>query len=330
MAETNPWRKRTLTLLKLLITALVVWFIIHRLGWRNIIDAVVRADRFWLVVAAAIFLISGIIGAAQWRLLLHNRKVNLPFRRVFLLYYIGMFFNNFMLGMVAGDAVKVALIRSRREDARAGLAATFLDRFAGLWAMLGFAMAGSAVLLMQGMLDESRLLTAVLGLGAAFLGFGLVCAFLVSRRVQKLSFQVLHALPIPAKASIEAMARGVALEVDDRHILAPVAGTAALIQFLRILVHVCCAQAMGLLTMGNFQYFFIFVPFLAILMLIPLPFGVKEGVGGTLFLLAGFSPEAPEEPVIMEFLASLTGIGVSMLGGLFFITNKLSHWKTAA
>lgn len=330
MAETNSWQKRTLTILKLLVTALVVWFIIHRLGWRNIADAVGRANRLWLMAAAILFWVSGVIGAAQWRLLLHNRKVNLPFRRVFVLYFIGMFFNNFMLGMVAGDAVKVALIRSGRQDARAGLAATFLDRFAGLWAMLGFAMTGSAVLLMQGMLDESRLLTAVLGLGAAFSGFGLVCAFLISRRVRKISFQVLHALPIPAKASIEAMARGVALEVEDRHILAPVAGSAALIQFLRILVHVFCAQAMGLLTMGNFQYFFIFVPFLAILMLIPLPFGVKEGVGGALFLLAGFNPEAPEEPVIMEFLASLTGIGVSMLGGVFFITNKLSKRKTAA
>ena len=60
----------------------------------------------------------------QWLLLLRNKGIVMGFGRAFTLYFVGMFFNNFLLGTVAGDAVKVALIKSGNESGSAGLAAT--------------------------------------------------------------------------------------------------------------------------------------------------------------------------------------------------------------
>ena len=60
---------------------------------------------------------------------------------------------------------------------------------------------------------------------------------------------------------------------------------------------------------------------LAMLMIIPLPFGVREGIGGTLFMLAGFAPQAA---FIMGFLTSIVGIIVSLPGGFFFIVKPRS------
>ena len=57
-------------------------------------------------------------------------------------------FNNFVFGGIIGDATRVASIHLEEKKGRAGLAATFLDRFVGLLAMCGFAVAGSAVLLL--------------------------------------------------------------------------------------------------------------------------------------------------------------------------------------
>ena len=106
--------------------------------------------------------------------------------------------------------------------------------------------------------------------------------------------------------------------MHDLHILVEVGTLSAVIQLLRIGVHLLCAHALGLLSPGNFHYFFIFVPLIAMLMTLPLPFGVREAAGGTLFALAGF-PEGAA--YVMGFLASLVGIAASFFGGLFYITD---------
>ncbi len=313
------------TIIKIAVTVLVIGYIIRKLGWSRIAETVAKADFGWLGAALVVFLISGALGVVQWRILLKNKGVSLPYGRAFVLYFVGMFFNNFMFGMVAGDAVKVALIRENKGSVLSGFAATFLDRFAGLWSMMGFAMLGGAVLLWRGFLYEQRISTALIALLGAFFVFSVTVAFLISQRLQRFTFRLIEFLPIPGKSRIMAIIREVILETHDRHILLPIVCISAVVQFMRISVHILCAAALGLLTAANYQYFFIFVPVLAVMMLLPLPFGVKESFGGTLFLLAGFSPDSPAEPLVMEFLASLIGIVASLLGGVLFITSKLKN-----
>jgi hypothetical protein len=109
------------------------------------------------------------------------------------------------------------------------------------------------------------------------------------------------------------------IEAQDYKLLASVSALAILTQFLRIGVHILTAASLGLLTAANFQYFFIFVPIIAMIMTVPLPFGAREAFGGALFALAGFPQDAA---FIMGFLASLIGIAVSSLGGIFFVAGK--------
>ncbi|MBD3393759.1 MAG: flippase-like domain-containing protein [Chitinivibrionales bacterium] len=310
-------------LAKLGITALVIAFIVWRLGWRSIMSAFAQADYAWVFLGFALFVLSGILGSFQWRLLLHNKGIPMRFPRALMLYFVGMFFNNFVFGMIAGDAVKIALVRSSSGQGRAGFAATFLDRFAGLLAMAVLALFGSAILLKRGLVNDGRTFTAVLAVAGTFALFCGVLSFVISRRVQRMAFAVLEVLPLPSKPRIVGILQKIVFEVHDRHMLAPIAGLSMLIQLMHIGVHILCAASLGLLSPANFQYFFIFVPILAMLMMIPLPFGIKEGIGGTLFMLAGFSPESPEAPMVMEFLASLVGIAASLVGGVLFVTGRL-------
>jgi hypothetical protein len=126
------------------------------------------------------------------------------------------------------------------------------------------------------------------------------------------------------KERIGAIASEVILEAHDRHVILPVAALSTVIQFLRIGGNITCAASLALLTPANLQYFFIFVPMLAMLMIVPLPFGVREGVGGALFALAGFPREAA---FVMGFLTSIVGIAVTLPGGLLFIAKGRSAVK---
>lgn len=323
MAFGNSSKKALIAVIKILITVAIVAYIVRTLGWANIVSSLTEADQFLLFISLAVFFISGLLGSIQWHILLKNKGVLLPFIKTFNLYFIGMFFNNFMVGMVAGDAVRIALIKSNRGSIKAGFAATFLDRFSGLFAMMLFAVVGSIILLSRGLINNRSVFTASAAFCVTFAIFCIICVFLISRRAQRLFFRFFDAVPLPGKIKIGNIIKELAIEVHNRHILIPVALLAAVVQLLRIAVHILCAASMGLLTFDNFQYFFIFVPVIAILMMIPLPFGIKEGIEGSLLILAGFSPDTPEAPVVLGFLASIIGVTASLLGGIFFVVGKL-------
>ena len=53
------------------------------------------------------FTLSNFLGSIQWRALLQLQDIHLPFKQVVLLYFVGVFFNNFMVGNVGGDAVRI-------------------------------------------------------------------------------------------------------------------------------------------------------------------------------------------------------------------------------
>jgi uncharacterized protein (TIRG00374 family) len=320
VAKNRKTRKIITSTAKLIATVLVVAFLISKLGWGTIVDTVSGANPLWIAVGCVVFLVSGLLGVVQWRLLLTNRGLNIPFARAFKLYFVGMFFNNFIMGGIVGDAVKVASIRSQDGKGKVGFAATVLDRFAGLWAMCGFAIIGSLILLSRGMLTHGRVTTAVIALFAAFTLFAGIMLFLICKPLQSLFFTITEKFAFCRKLRVKEILSEMLIEAQDYKLLAAVAALAALTQFLRIGVHVLTAASLGLLTVENFQYFFIFVPIIAMLMTIPLPFGVREAAGGTLFSLAGFPREAA---FIMGFLASLIGILVSLLGGIFFVTGKI-------
>jgi uncharacterized protein (TIRG00374 family) len=306
--------------LKILITVAVLVFIVWRLGWSQILDTCRQADMAWLVAALVLFFVSGWLGVLQWQIILKNRGVVLPFSRVFSLYFIGMFFNNFALGIIAGDAVKVAYIKVDDGRGKAGFAATFLDRFAGLWAMLGYAIFGSVLLIKQKALESGSMTLAIVALFVTFFCFGGALLFLMSKKMQAAAYLLIDKIPLKKKDALKKILDETIIETHDMHILLPVGVLSTVVQFMRIGVHILCAGALGLLSAANIHYFFIFVPILAMMMVVPLPFGIRESVGGTLFAFAGFQVHAA---IVMGFLATLVGSVASLVGGILFVMNKL-------
>ena len=320
MGDGGGMRKVGWAFVKVLVTVAVLVFIIWKLGFGQILSTVSQADPWWLCAALVVFFVSGWLGVVQWEIILKNRGVTLPFSRVFSLYFIGMFFNNFALGIIAGDAVKVAYIKIGEGQGKAGFAATFLDRFAGLWVMLGYAVFGSVLLIKQKALESRSMTLAIVALFVAFACFGGALAFLMSKKLQTLAFALIDRLPFRRKDALRRILDETIIESHDVHILLPVGVLSTVVQFMRIGVHILCAGALGMLSAANIHYFFIFVPILAMMMVAPLPFGVRESVGGALFAFAGFKLEAA---IVMGFLATLVGSAASLVGGILFVMNKL-------
>ncbi|NLD93795.1 MAG: flippase-like domain-containing protein [Fibrobacter sp.] len=304
-------------IVKISVTVLVVYIVIKKLGWENIVTTFKKTNLIYAFYGLVCCVVSIFLGALQWHLLMHRKEVKIPYRETFELYYIGMFFNN--IGTLAGDTIKVAYIKSRHSHGKLGFAATFLDRFAGLLALIVFASAGCIYMVTHGELHtQNELLIAKIVMGLVCM-MGVMLLFLLMRRLRRLLMTIIEKLPIPKKQLLKDVIAATGLTYHQYPFVIGIGFLSMLIQALRIGTHIFSAAALGILTIHNFVYFFIFIPLIALFMIIPLPFGIRETVGGSLFSLTGIPVQSA---FVMQFMATFIGVIGSLWGGIEFLINR--------
>lgn len=312
-------------LLKLFVTCAVIGWVIYSYGWVNIKSTILKARIDWLLGGVLLFVISVILGARQWQIILKNKRLQLPFGKALRLYFTGIFFNNFILGIVAGDAFKVATLQLDKKGGKAGFAASVIDRLAGLLVLCLYAIVGGTVIFILN-IQQNKQFYMVLGVLALFMailfGFFII---LLSRTLQNAIRDLLQKLPwLPAKdLIINALDETFVNRHlrEDKKMLLQVAVISFFIQTLRIFVNIFAAQSLGIFSFAIMHYFFVIIPIISLLMLVPTPFGVRETIGGVIFGFAGFSVE---ESVIMLFLATIVCVTGSLVGGIMFLFDKKS------
>jgi hypothetical protein len=111
-----------------------------------------------------------------------------------------------------------------------------------------------------------------------------------------------------------------------RTLLAGLTGLAVAVQFLRVVTHVLVARSLGVhVTPLNFLEFFVFVPLLGLLMVLPISInglGVREGAGILLFTQIGFSSG---QALLMELITYAIMVVVSLVGGIYFFQRNLGR-----
>lgn len=309
--------------LKTAVTLIVIAWIINKFGWDRIATTVVNSDYKWFAGGVLAFLLSIIAGAYQWYLILINRSCRVAFWPSFKLYYAGIFFNNFIFGMITGDAYRVASVHISEKMGKEAFAATFLDRLSGLIALSVFALAGGTYILFIDINKNKEIFAALAVLAVFITIIVVIVSLLVSRRLYNLLENLISRMKfIPKSDKILSVMRTLYLDRRDSEnttTFIRVIFISLVVQSLRILTHVSCAQALGIYSHSFLHYFFVVVPIIALLMIIPLPFGIKETAGGTLFAASGFNIESA---IVMEFLASVCGVTSSLGGGILFITGR--------
>ncbi|MBN1676749.1 MAG: flippase-like domain-containing protein [Kiritimatiellae bacterium] len=150
-------------------------------GLRTVGTLFRRHLRRWpMWVGGVLFIFVAFLCAiVRWGLLLDVQGLNLPWRRVFCIFYIGHFFNSFMLGATGGDLAKAYYVagQTRRKKTEA-VSTVFIDRAVGLVALLSLSLAMMAVryrfFLERPALHLPALTVLIVSLGAAA---GLVVVF---------------------------------------------------------------------------------------------------------------------------------------------------------
>src|SRR3954452_9541629 len=99
--------------------------------------AIRDANYRWIAAAIGTYLIVELAAVVRWQILLKVQGINLSNGRIVALFFIGMFYNQFLPGGTGGDIVKTYLLWKETPKQKPGaLLAVMFDRMIGLIALI--------------------------------------------------------------------------------------------------------------------------------------------------------------------------------------------------
>ena len=131
-------KKTLLTILQLLVTGALLYWVFHDPAVRAAMATAIRdADYRWIAAAIGMYLIVELGAVVRWQILLKVQGIDLSIGRIVALFFIGMFYNQFLPGGTGGDIVKTYLLWKETPGKKPGaLLAVMFDRMIGLVALI--------------------------------------------------------------------------------------------------------------------------------------------------------------------------------------------------
>jgi uncharacterized protein (TIRG00374 family) len=131
-------KKILVTLFQLSVTIAVLYWVYHDPNRRaQMVEAIRNAQYRWVMLGILAYTVVEVAAAFRWHVLLKVQKIHLSLPRLSALFFIGMFYNQFLPGGTGGDIMKSYYLLKETPDKKAGaLLAVVFDRFIGLVALV--------------------------------------------------------------------------------------------------------------------------------------------------------------------------------------------------
>jgi uncharacterized protein (TIRG00374 family) len=259
--------------------------------------------------------VSNFTACYQWKLLLEKQGVRMKYGELLKLYYVGLFFNNFMPGNVGGDVKKVYDIRMQggQDTVGAGFTATVFDRLFGLFFITLFALAVGALFFVHDPEQRAFIWPSIW----IFIGFCVMFAGLLSRRIGKF-FCDFAAKILPEKIETRLLRMFERFQkFRSKKLWVNIICLSMVTQSLRIFVHFFCGIAVGVNL--SMSWYFYYIPLVAIVSALPISiggFGPREFLAQSLFARAGVPGL---ESVVIQLLAYFVSLLLSLFGAVVFL-----------
>ena len=300
-------KKRWMNVLRILISVGALAFLFWKIGLGETLDVLRRADLRYLVAAFLLFVLSLIIRAYRWLVLLRSLDPSIPFGRLVRLYFVGQFFSSFLPSQFGGDVIR-ALELTQDTDSSAAIGTVLLDRMSGLMVLF---VIGLAVLPFHASQMQPWLVWLLIGVSGGGLAAGALV--LEGRFLRRLTGHLPSALSLAGQGSL-AKIYTAATNCGWRAVLGAF-GVSAVFNVANVVINWLCGQAVGAgIGLG---YFCAVTPLLSISGLVPSigGWGVRETVSTAIFAPAGIDPN-----VSAALGASLGGVTLAagLVGGVLY------------
>jgi glycosyltransferase 2 family protein len=131
-------KKVLATIFQLSVTIGVLYWVYHDPNRRaQMVEALRNAEYRWVLMGLLAYAVVEAAAAFRWHVLLKVQNIRLSIPRLTGLFFIGLFYNQFLPGGTGGDIIKSYYLLKETPDKKAGaLLAVVFDRFIGLVALV--------------------------------------------------------------------------------------------------------------------------------------------------------------------------------------------------
>lgn len=301
----NPLKTRLLLVLRIVVTAAILWWIVERIDLAQVGSRLANANLLLIALAVVLLVAQWALVTVRWRWMLLRQGSGIGYGTVGLVYGVGLFFNQVLPSTIGGDVVRVVTLA--RQGVRLGPAtrSVVCDRVFGTMALV--ALVALTLPVLWSVVDSA---VAAAGLTAV------VAGALVGFTVVLVAARQVAALPWIGRfvGTVAADLRGAAL-APEALLLVVVLGIA--VHLLSVLVFESVALGLGVDIAP--AHALVLVPPVLLLAAVPVSiggWGLREGGFVGAFALVGVNGT---DIVAVSIAFGLVATAVGALGGLAWL-----------
>ncbi len=305
-------KNRLATAAKFLISGVILYVLFKSINTEELYRTAASVNPLSVVFVALLFASVQAISAYRWSAIL-AKDVKLPYFKLLSIYYIGMFFNNFMPTMVGGDIIKGYYLYKETGRGDISLASIFMDRYSGFTALI--VMTTIALVLGWGLIEGTGLRGFLILLIAGYTGISLILWVEYLHRWAMRALARIHFYGINRK--IETVYTMLMSYRSHRGILLKIFICSAIVQPGIIIAYYVLSKGLGMTV--PLVYFFLFIPLATVVSMLPVSLaglGIREGAFVFLFAKAGASKE---EALTLSLMLFAIMVAVSLIGGVEYL-----------
>ena len=277
-------------LIKTAVTVGLMFLLFRKVDFHQFSTTLAHARLGLLALSFTVLWIAHYVCIFRWRMLMRPLMPVLSRGRLFGIYCIGLFFNLALPTVVGGDVVKMYYAGKPSRQYARSFAATFLDRDAGMLAMMLIACA--AVTVLPGRYPRHSRIAGGLGRLRHFSVHQRGDIYPLASSVgNQFSSHISRLSKLAAK--IDAISSAFQVMGREWHILAASLAISFINQLL--VISVTWIMSEGLSLQVPFLYFLVFVPIITLISMIPVSLngmGLREYAFMSLFSAIGVSSES--------------------------------------
>lgn len=301
--------------LKLAVSLGIISVIVWQVDLRAFANTLLSAKPAWILATIVTFILDQAVTAWVWQKMLSARGMGIPFMAVTRVMWISNFIGAVTPSSMGADVVKVVAVGRYMKNTAEALSSLALFRIAGY--VILFLMAAVSAFIFPERIPDSPMIGAItisLAAGAGLAFFGMV----FSKWAVRVSGLILRGAGLGGvQDRIEQLYSAFTSYASMPRVIAMVALGGVALQILRVGYVFLLSLAMGFDV--DPAVFFVFVPVMAAIMLIPVTvFGIGLREGSYIFLF-GYVGLSPAQALGMSALSFALDVAYSLAGGLVYL-----------
>lgn len=299
--------------------AQIVW----REGPNALWEVFQKVNPWWFALAIVAMGLVCLFGIIRWRMILHVQGLDIKFARASSIFFVGMFFNAFMLGSTGGDVIKAWYAAHETHHKKAEAVATVVvDRIIGLLALFVIALIMMAIYHHR-VFDDLRLRTfAIITLAVVVVTAGGTALTFWRGFADKLPGLRAQLKRLPRYDTMRRMVEACRVYATHPAVLLKTVLISFGVHFAAMISIIFVGKGLGIISQNGAIDYFLYLPIINSVTAIPISisgFGVRELMYAEMFGEVGVTQS---QAVAMSLLGYIAALFWSVVGGGFFLTHR--------